>query len=127
MTPDAIMQALGQHLGGMDGCPPLVIPGRGAALPAYPYVTVQVAARADWGLPTYPGSEAAVLLAMARVLLDEGLADLGYLERWTNWDELLEARRPGRPGSCACWRRRVFDRNLRRGRGGREEHGHDRG
>src|SRR5258707_1896973 len=43
------------------------------------------ASMADFWLPTYPGSEAAVLLAMAKVLLDEGLADLEYVERWTNW------------------------------------------
>ena len=52
------------------------------------------ASRADYWMPTYPGSEAAVLLAMARVLLDEGLADLEYLERWTNWREYMADRRP---------------------------------
>src|SRR5690349_12036706 len=53
------------------------------------------ASRADYWLPTYPGSEAAVLLAMARVILDEGLADLAYVERWTNWREYMADRRPG--------------------------------
>jgi anaerobic selenocysteine-containing dehydrogenase len=53
------------------------------------------ASAADHWLPTYPGSEAAVLLAMAGVILDEGLADLEYLERWTNWREYLADRRPG--------------------------------
>jgi len=53
------------------------------------------ASQADHWLPTYPGSEAAVLLAMANVILDEGLADLAYLERWTNWREYLEARHGG--------------------------------
>jgi len=53
------------------------------------------ASMADFWLPTYPGSEAAVLLAMAKVLLDEGLADLEYLERWTNWREYMAHRRPG--------------------------------
>ncbi len=52
------------------------------------------ASRADYWLPTYPGSEAAVLLAMARVILDEGLADLAYVERWTNWREYMADRRP---------------------------------
>jgi anaerobic selenocysteine-containing dehydrogenase len=53
------------------------------------------ASRADYWMPTYPGSEAAVLLAMARVLLVEGLADLAYLERWTNWREYMADRRKG--------------------------------
>ncbi len=52
------------------------------------------ASMADFWLPTYPGSEAAVLLAMARVLLDEGLADLDYLEKWTNWREYMRDRHP---------------------------------
>ena len=53
------------------------------------------ASQADYWLPTYPGSEAAVLLAMAKILLDEGLADLEYLEAWTNWREYLADRHPG--------------------------------
>jgi anaerobic selenocysteine-containing dehydrogenase len=53
------------------------------------------ASAADYWLPTYPGTESAVLLAMANVLLDEGLADLPYVERWTNWAEYLREERPG--------------------------------
>ena len=53
------------------------------------------ASMADFWLPTYPGSEAAVLLAMARVILDEGLADLDFVERWTNWREYMAHRRGG--------------------------------
>jgi anaerobic selenocysteine-containing dehydrogenase len=53
------------------------------------------ASQADYWLPTYPGSEAAVLLAMAKLILDEDLADLGFLERWTNWREYLADRHPG--------------------------------
>jgi anaerobic selenocysteine-containing dehydrogenase len=47
------------------------------------------ASLADHWLPTFPGSEAAVLLAIAKVILDEGLADLRFLEEWTNWRELM--------------------------------------
>jgi anaerobic selenocysteine-containing dehydrogenase len=53
------------------------------------------ASMADFWLPTYPGSEAAVLLAMACVILDEGLADLAYVERWTNWRQFMIHKRPG--------------------------------
>ncbi len=53
------------------------------------------ASMADVWMPTYPGSEAAVLLAMAKILLDEGLADLEYLEKWTNWQEYMADRQPG--------------------------------
>jgi anaerobic selenocysteine-containing dehydrogenase len=53
------------------------------------------ASQADYWLPTYPGSEAAVLLSMAKLILDEGLADLAYLEKWTNWREWLLELHPG--------------------------------
>ncbi|HVQ29528.1 MAG TPA: molybdopterin-dependent oxidoreductase, partial [Vicinamibacteria bacterium] len=59
------------------------------------------ASRADYWLPTYPGSEAAVLLAMAKVILDEGLADLAYVERWTNWRDLLADRHPNEEATFA--------------------------
>lgn len=61
------------------------------------------ASMADVWLPTYPGSEAAVLLAMAMVLLDEGLADLTYVERWTNWREYLADRHPGTEPTFAAF------------------------
>ena len=48
---------------------------------------------ADYWLSTYPGSEVAVLLAMARVLLDEELYDRAFVERWVNWEDYLRAER----------------------------------
>src|SRR5947208_3826655 len=53
------------------------------------------ASMADYWLPTYPGSEAAVLLAMAKVILDEGLADLEYVEKGTNWRQYVADAHPG--------------------------------
>jgi anaerobic selenocysteine-containing dehydrogenase len=53
------------------------------------------ASQADWWMPTYPGSEAAVLLAMAMVILDEGLADLEHVEAWTNWREWAQGQEAG--------------------------------
>ena len=52
------------------------------------------ASMSDYWLPTYPGTEAAVLLAMALIILKEGLYNREYLENWTNWKEYLEARHP---------------------------------
>ena len=45
---------------------------------------------ADHWLPTRPGSEAAVLLAMAALICREGLADQAFLARWTNWEETAQ-------------------------------------
>ena len=50
------------------------------------------ASMANHWLPTYPGTEAAVLLAMAKVILDEGLYNRKFMESWVNWEEYLMAR-----------------------------------
>jgi len=50
------------------------------------------ASMSDYWLPSYPGTEAAVLLAMALIILEEGLYNKEYLENWTNWKEYLKAR-----------------------------------
>ncbi len=55
------------------------------------------ASMADYWMPTRPGSEAAVLLAMAKILLDEDLFDREFMRRWVNWEEYLRAAHPGEP------------------------------
>ena len=47
------------------------------------------ASMADYWMPTRPGTEAAVLLAMASVILEEKLYDAEFLSRWVNWEEYL--------------------------------------
>jgi anaerobic selenocysteine-containing dehydrogenase len=54
------------------------------------------AARADYWLSTWPGSEAAVLLAMCLVILREELYDADFIRRWVNWDEYLREEHPAR-------------------------------
>jgi anaerobic selenocysteine-containing dehydrogenase len=55
------------------------------------------ASRATHWVSTWPGSEGALLLAVARELLERGAVDAEYVERWTNWEEALEALKPGSP------------------------------
>ena len=55
------------------------------------------AARADYWLSTWPGSEAAVLLAMCQVILREELYDAEFIRRWVNWEEYLHEEHPDRP------------------------------
>jgi anaerobic selenocysteine-containing dehydrogenase len=55
------------------------------------------ATKADWWLSTWPGSEAAVLLAMCHVILRERLYDREFLRRWVNWEEFLREEHPERP------------------------------
>ena len=55
------------------------------------------ASMADWWLAPWPGSEAALLLAMARVLLRERCWDREFVRRWVNWEEYLREERPDLP------------------------------
>ncbi|MDH3650019.1 MAG: molybdopterin-dependent oxidoreductase [Saprospiraceae bacterium] len=52
------------------------------------------ASMSDYWLPTYPGSEAAVLLAMAKIILDESLYHQEFMRDWVNWQEYLEKVHP---------------------------------
>ncbi|HEY0458532.1 MAG TPA: molybdopterin-dependent oxidoreductase [Pyrinomonadaceae bacterium] len=52
------------------------------------------ASMADYWMPTQPGSEAAVLLAMANILLQEDLYNAEYLRNWVNWRESLQQLNP---------------------------------
>ncbi len=52
------------------------------------------ASMSDYWLPTWPGTEAALLLAMAKVLLDEDLIDHEFVRRWVNWRTYLGHRAP---------------------------------
>ncbi len=49
------------------------------------------ASMSDYWMPTYPGSEAAVLLAMAKVILEEGLYNETYMKNWVNWEAYLKS------------------------------------
>jgi anaerobic selenocysteine-containing dehydrogenase len=52
------------------------------------------ASMADYWMPTHPGSEAAVLLAMANIILQEGLYNREFMETWVNWQDSLRALNP---------------------------------
>lgn len=52
------------------------------------------ATHADHWLAPYPGSEAAIMLAIANHLIQHDLYDRAYVERWWNWREYLDAVHP---------------------------------
>ncbi len=52
------------------------------------------ASMADFWLPTQPGSEAAVLLAMARLIIAENLYNRRFLENWVNWRTFMSELHP---------------------------------
>ena len=57
------------------------------------------ASMADYWLATWPGTEAFMLLAMARVILSEGLYDRKFMETWVNWRSYLKAFAPDGPAT----------------------------
>lgn len=54
------------------------------------------ASRSDVWLPTWPGSEATVLLSIANYIIQNDLYDKTYVNNWVNWQETLVAIRDGR-------------------------------
>jgi anaerobic selenocysteine-containing dehydrogenase len=54
-------------------------------------------AKADLWLPTYSGTEGALLLSFARVLLEEDLYNREFVRNWVNWQAYLAAERPDLP------------------------------
>ncbi len=76
---------------------------RGARLIVLDTRLSNTATHADYWLSTYPGSEAAVLLAIARHLIQTGQYDAAFVERWWNWREFLEERHPEEPPTFASF------------------------
>ena len=54
------------------------------------------ASMSDVWLPTWPGSESAVLLAIANHLIQTGRYDRDFVRRWVNWKQTLQAIRDGK-------------------------------
>jgi assimilatory nitrate reductase catalytic subunit len=71
---------------------------RGAALIVVDPRETPIARTADIWLPVRPGTDVALLNAMLRVIIHEGLVDEAYLrERTTGWDEVRAAVEPFTP------------------------------
>ncbi|MFQ5504649.1 MAG: molybdopterin dinucleotide binding domain-containing protein [Planctomycetota bacterium] len=81
----------------------------GAKLVVFDVRLSNTASRADHWIAPYPGSEAAILLAIANHLIQNELYDRDFVRRWWNWSEYLEARCPGESRDFE-----TFERELRR-------------
>jgi len=67
------------------------------------------AAMADHWLPTWPGSEPALFLCWAKMILEKRLYDCDFVEQWTNWDEWLAAEHPDEPREFNRWRELLLE------------------
>jgi len=54
---------------------------------------------ADYWLSPWPGTEAALLLAMAWVILSEDRFDREFMRQWVNWEEFLRYERSDSPST----------------------------
>jgi anaerobic selenocysteine-containing dehydrogenase len=57
------------------------------------------ASMADEWLSPWPGSESAILLAIANELIQSGRYNRDFVRRWTNWEQYLTAEHPGAPAT----------------------------
>ena len=64
----------------------------GAKLIVFDARLSNTATHADHYISPYPGSEAAILLAIANYLIQNNLYNREFVRRWWNWEEYLEQR-----------------------------------
>ena len=69
---------------------------RGAKLIVFDVRLSNTATHADHWIAPWPGSEAAILLSIARHMIESGRYDREFVKRWWNWEEYLQSR--GTPG-----------------------------
>jgi anaerobic selenocysteine-containing dehydrogenase len=83
--------------------------GNGAKLIVFDVRLSNTASHADHWLAPWPGSEPAILLAVANHLIQDDLYDRDFVRRWWNWQEFMEEERPGERTSFEA-----FERALKR-------------
>ena len=67
------------------------------------------ASMSDYWLSPWPGTEAAILLAIARLLLEWDAVDHDFMRRWVDWGGALDAMAPGEPRTYASFVRLLKD------------------
>jgi anaerobic selenocysteine-containing dehydrogenase len=73
-----------------------VIDGKanGAKLIVFDTRLSNTATHADYWVAPYPGSEAAICLAIANYLIQENLYNSEFVRRWWNWEEFISIEHP---------------------------------
>ncbi len=67
---------------------------RGAKLIVFDTRLSNTATHADYWVAPYPGSEAAISLAIANYLIQNNLYNREFVRRWWNWEEYMAVERP---------------------------------
>jgi len=82
---------------------------RGARLVVFDVRLSNTATHADHWVSPQPGSEAAILLAIARELVESGRYNREFVERWWNWREYLARERADLETSFASFERAFLE------------------
>ncbi len=85
----------------------------GAKLIVFDTRLSNTASMADIWISPWPGSEAAILLAIAHYLVRTGKYDRAFVRRWVNWEEYLKARLPDRPRTYETFEQALKDEYAR--------------
>ena len=67
---------------------------RGAKIATFDPRLSNTASSTDYWLPTYPGTEPAVILSIANYMIQSDLYDRDFVQDWWNWEEYMLAERP---------------------------------
>ena len=81
----------------------------GAKLIVFDTRLSNTATHADHWVPSYPGSEAAVILAIANYLIQNTLYNREFVRRWFNWQEYLAAEHPDAPATFETFESKLSD------------------
>ena len=71
--------------------------GKGATVICVDPRLSNTGSKADHWLPAWPGTEPFLLLAIARLLVENGTWQRDFVRRWTNWETYLAETRPDLP------------------------------
>ena len=82
---------------------------RGAKIAVIDTRLSNTASMADWWVSPWPGTEAAILLAIARWLVAEKRYDRDFVRRWVNWDEFLRSERSDLPATFESFEQAFLD------------------
>ena len=78
---------------------------RGAKVIVFDTRLSNTATHADHYISPYPGSEAAINLAIANHLIQNDLYDRSFVRRWWNWQQYMEVERPAEEPTFANFER----------------------
>jgi len=82
---------------------------RGAKLIVFDVRLSNTATHADHWIAPWPGSEPAILLSIARHMIERGQYNRDFVRRWWNWQEYLHEVHPRRPATFEEFERVLHD------------------